>query len=176
MPGRRPPLISSAALAERAVVSRSRTSGPGRVSAPAFLPDGVHFLYKATAERGRTVYVGSLAGDEPLPLLEAARALYVQPGFILFTRREMLFAQPFDAERLELTGQPAALVDSVYYARTIDTSAFDASLAGSVAVRRTAERTAAGVYPITVFPDWRDLLDAPDGPLDLAALGSRAGA
>lgn len=136
-------------------------------SAPAFLPDGVHFLYKATAQDARKIYVGSLAGEEPVPLLEAARALYVQPGFILFTRRETLFAQPFAAERLELTGEAVALVDGVYYVPTIDTSAFDASLSGSVAVRHAAERGNVRRHPITVFTDWRDLLDAPDAPLGL---------
>jgi hypothetical protein len=133
-------------------------------SAPSFLPDGQHFLYKATAGGMKTIYIGSLSGTQAaVPLLEAARAIYVEPGFILFTRRERLFAQPFDSDRLALTQDPVPILDDVYYARSIDTSAFDASFLGSLAVRHYSKRPGDDAYPITVFADWSELLDAQRG-------------
>src|SRR5882672_8002475 len=81
-------------------------------SAPSFLPDGRHFLYKATNvnRRSGAIYVGSLDPAEPRKrVLEASRAVYVEPGYLVFARERALFAQPFDATRLELTGSPVRL-------------------------------------------------------------------
>jgi Tol biopolymer transport system component len=107
-------------------------------SAPSFLPDGRHFLYKATNanRRNGAIYVASLDPAEPRKrLLEASRAVYVDPGYVVFARERALFAQPFDATRLELTGAPIRLADDVVYREILDTSAFDAA-AGTLVYRR----------------------------------------
>jgi eukaryotic-like serine/threonine-protein kinase len=111
-------------------------------SAPSFLPDGRHFLFKVTTgSRDRTMYVGSLdAGEAPVRLVEAARAIYVAPGYLMFARGERLFAQPFDAGRLELSGEAVPIVDHVYYADSIDASAFDAT-AKNLVLRRDSATT-----------------------------------
>jgi eukaryotic-like serine/threonine-protein kinase len=91
-------------------------------SAPRFLPDGRHFLY----ERGSTMpeytgtYIGSLDAkpgeqDWKRLLANAGGVAYApssdnpEVGHLLFIRDGALMAQPFDAGRLELTGEPVAM-------------------------------------------------------------------
>jgi Tol biopolymer transport system component len=78
---------------------------------PQFLPDGRHFLYRSVAgtedAEKAALYVGSL-GSKEIKLLSAAdsNATSVLPGFLLFGRQETLLAQPFDVQKLRLTGEP----------------------------------------------------------------------
>ncbi len=132
------------------------TRGDIAHSAPSFLPDGRHFLFKVTTagRANRTMYIGSLdPAEAPVELVEAARAIYVAPGYLMFARGETLFAQPFDAGRLELSGDAVPIVDHVYYADSIDTSAFDAT-AKNLVLRR-----ASGTTRLEATPDklvvWR---------------------
>ena len=87
---------------------------------PTFLPDGHHFLYfrqAATADNSGT-FAGSVDAkpeeQKPTTRLLATNADYVpsgstEPGRLIFTRGDGLYAQPFDATRLELIGEPARL-------------------------------------------------------------------
>jgi DNA-binding winged helix-turn-helix (wHTH) protein/Tol biopolymer transport system component len=113
-----------------AVTTLDAAAGEEAHSSPQFLPDGKHFLYKATNVDWRkgAIYVGSLDREEsPLRLLEASRALYVEPGYIVYSQESALYARGFDAERLEFTGRPVQIADDVYYRDTLDSSAFDAA-------------------------------------------------
>jgi Tol biopolymer transport system component/DNA-binding winged helix-turn-helix (wHTH) protein len=108
-------------------------------SAPWFLPDGRHFLYKATNvnRRNGAIYVGSLNPGEPrVRLLEASRAIYVEPGFLIFAREQTLFARAFDPVRLELKGPAVQIADGLVYREILDTTAFDASNEGTLIFRR----------------------------------------
>ncbi|HUR80079.1 MAG TPA: protein kinase [Thermoanaerobaculia bacterium] len=78
-----------------------------------FLPDGNHFIYLAGAHdeaigSGRdTVYLSSL--DEPqgrTALLRARSNVVYTSGHLLFIRDGQLVAQPFDPNRLTLSGEP----------------------------------------------------------------------
>ena len=83
---------------------------------PQFLPDGEHFLFFARGPAEHEgIYVGSLeAGVTPSLLLRTDRqARYAAPGYLLFGRGESLMAQPFDVQRLALTGDPVRVVDGV---------------------------------------------------------------
>jgi len=87
---------------------------------PVFLPDGRHFLYWAgnllftTLPKAAGIYLGSLDGKEQKFLFPAdSDALYAPPGYLLFLKGETLVAQPFDARRLELTGEPFPLAEHV---------------------------------------------------------------
>jgi Tol biopolymer transport system component/DNA-binding winged helix-turn-helix (wHTH) protein len=113
-----------------AVTTLDASTGEEAHSSPQFLPDGKHFLYKATnrAWNKGVVYIGSLDPDEPrLRLVEASRAIYVEPGYIIYAQKSALYARAFDAARLELTGQPVQIADDVFYRDSLDTSAFDAA-------------------------------------------------
>src|SRR3970282_1642538 len=53
-----------------------------------------------------------LDGGEPLRVLSTdVRAGYAPPGYLLFVRDGTLMAQPFDASRFALTGQPARIAE-----------------------------------------------------------------
>ena len=73
---------------------------------PQFLPDGRHFLYYAlgSAEM-RGVHVGDLGDLASRRLFDAdSVAAYASSGHLLFVRQTTLVAQPFDPQRIELTG------------------------------------------------------------------------
>jgi hypothetical protein len=83
--------------------------------APYFLPDGIHYLYLSlsTQESGSAVYVGSIDSKERTRLFASeSPALYAAPGYLLFNRATAVFAQPFDARALKLTGEPVRLSDA----------------------------------------------------------------
>ncbi len=86
---------------------------------PSFMPDGRHFLYLVmTANQGSAVYLASLDGKETKRLLAAnSSAIYAAwtpgGGYLLFARQGALFAQPFDAASLALTGEPFHVADQV---------------------------------------------------------------
>ncbi len=76
---------------------------------PDFLPDGRHFLYSVRAAsfaEGNTmdIYIGDLQSGGGTRLLTAESHAVATPGFVLFARAGTLFAQPFDADSLELSG------------------------------------------------------------------------
>jgi eukaryotic-like serine/threonine-protein kinase len=86
--------------------------------APWFLPDGRHFLYvSAASDRERsTLFVGDLESKarKQLPVLAvpeyyAGHLLYLQDG-------GTLLAQPFDASKLEVTGDPVPVAENVFTA------------------------------------------------------------
>ena len=82
---------------------------------PWFLPDGRHFLYATDQAGDIPVQVGSL--DEPskagkLVVQAHSPAMYAQ-GHLLFLRENTLMAQPFDAARLETTGEAMPVAESI---------------------------------------------------------------
>lgn len=120
-------------------------AGTGEIchSAPQFLPDGKHFLYKANNVdlRKGGIYVGSLDGSEArVRLLDASRAVYVEPGYILYAKEHALYARAFDAERLEFTGPSVLMADDVFHRDNLDTSAFDAANGGTLIYRAVAKQ------------------------------------
>src|SRR5262249_15527001 len=92
---------------------------------PVFLPDGHHFLYTVGSGQKeiRGVYLGSLDGTVKQRLLgDATCARYVAAadasagdgaGWLIFGRDDALLAQPFDARRLQLTGEPFPISEHV---------------------------------------------------------------
>ena len=79
---------------------------------PQLLPDGTHFLFlgQATSQGDATIYVGSLDGGEPKLLFpNESSVVYAPPGYLLFARQGALLAQPFDAKKLQLAGDPVPL-------------------------------------------------------------------
>ena len=83
---------------------------------PRFLPDGRHFLYLARVNSGTPdngVMVGSIDGGPGTLLVRSPVAAEYAAGYLLFMRDTALMAQPFDADRLELTGEAVPLADGV---------------------------------------------------------------
>jgi Tol biopolymer transport system component len=85
---------------------------------PYFLPDGRHFLYFVRSNRPEYngVYLGELSGSVAKLLVKTnTNALYAPPGYLFFLRNDTLMAQPFDAGKLELSGEPLPIAEHVSY-------------------------------------------------------------
>jgi len=82
-------------------------------------------------------------GPERFLLRDAADARYVATGHLVFLRRGVLFAVPFDPERLEVTGGPVALLEGVAQALTAGNSR-DVTGAGQFAVAPTGHWPGCG--------------------------------
>jgi serine/threonine protein kinase len=112
---------------------RVTTLAPGDVDhmIPAFLPDGRHFLFIARGSRAG-VYIASLDSPTPSRVMDdASWALYAEPGYLLFTRGETLFAQRFDPDARQLQDAPVPLVHDIFW------GPFSASSSGTIAYRPT---------------------------------------
>jgi eukaryotic-like serine/threonine-protein kinase len=115
---------------------------------PSFLPDGRHFLYlrASRSPENSGVYVGSLntkpeEQDSRRLLSTTSGPVYVPSsdlgsGQVLFLRRGTLMAQPFDAQRLELSGEAVPIVAQV--GSFIDFGLFSASSNGVLVYRSAA--------------------------------------
>jgi dipeptidyl aminopeptidase/acylaminoacyl peptidase len=107
---------------------------------PSFLPDGRHFLYQRTSNipEKNGVYIGSLntkpeEQDSRRLLTSTSGPVYVpssdsDSGQVLFLRQGTLMAQPFNAHRLELSGEAVPVAEKV--GSYIDYGFFSASSNG----------------------------------------------
>jgi hypothetical protein len=93
------------------------TSSPGESHRlPQFLPDGERFLYYIQNTDAEGVYSFDPAtGQSRLVVPGLTEAIFVEPGTLVFARGENLVAQPFDVQRLELTGAPQPIATGVNY-------------------------------------------------------------
>lgn len=109
VPGR-PILRVSAKGSPSAAVTRIEQFQESGHAFPLFLPDGQHFLYSA----GQGIHVGRLDKVETRRLIEGAGVpMYVTAGYVLYDRQGTIFAQRFDPDRLELSGNPISVVEKV---------------------------------------------------------------
>jgi len=104
---------------------------------PYFLPDGRHFLYFARARIEHTgVYLGSLDSKDTRQLVAASvNAVYSPPGWLIFMRNETLMAQPFDANKLRLTGEAISIAEAVSFNGGLGLGSFSVSENGVLAYR-----------------------------------------
>ena len=86
---------------------------------PYFLPDGNHFLYMAStvgsANEDNAVMVGSLDGKTNRTLFHASSNIAYADGHLVYAADKTLMARPFDAAKLELTGDAIPVAESVQY-------------------------------------------------------------
>ena len=93
-------------------------------SSPIFLPDGRHFLYLlGGSPEVNGIYVGSLDAKPEEQKRERLLATRFSVGYtpsqdsaggrLFFMRDTTLMAQPFDAGRLQLTGEPIAVAEQL---------------------------------------------------------------
>ena len=167
------------------ITAVDRQRGEAFHTAPTFLPDGRHFLYqRGGAPEVTGIYAGSLDAkpeDQKRERLLATRltAVYTSSqdpgvGRLFFMRQNTLMAQPFDAKRLELTGEPIAVAEQ------LGTSGyhgfFSVSPSGALAYRTGAQ--AAG-FQLTWFDRQGKIQGtfgelSPDQGIALSADGTRA--
>lgn len=85
---------------------------------PWFLPDDRHFLFSAgSRDSAKTaVFVGDLDSKKRVQAIAtASNAVYAAPGYLLFLRDRTLMAQPFNAARLQATGEAVPIAEQVDY-------------------------------------------------------------
>jgi hypothetical protein len=88
--------------------------------APAFLPDGRHFVFAAhNVDPEKTaVMLASLDSKEVRRLFHAdSSAVFADPGYLLFGRDSAVFAWRFDPRSLKLDGEPAPAFEQVRFLR-----------------------------------------------------------
>ena len=118
---------------------------------PFFLPDGRHFLYRASkpGEIGGPIYVASLDSSERKLLLDSdsSNVLYTQ-GHLLFLRETTLMAQPFDPQRLALTGEAFPIAEQIQTQGNPPAGVFSASENGVLAYQTGSS---VGGFTLTWF-------------------------
>ncbi|MBI2186927.1 MAG: serine/threonine-protein kinase [Acidobacteria bacterium] len=81
-----------------------------------FLPDGTHFIYIASGGTRPGAYLAALDAADPANtryLFDATEVAYATAGYLLFMREGSLFAQRFDVDTLEVSGDPMQLAQQV---------------------------------------------------------------
>ncbi|HJZ80376.1 MAG TPA: protein kinase, partial [Pyrinomonadaceae bacterium] len=100
---------------------------------PYFLPDGRHFLYlvRSTQRENTGIYVGTLDSQEGKLLVNVdSSPVYVPPGFLLYVRERTLMAQRFDANKLQLSGEPFPIAEQLGFNLVTGRGFFSASETG----------------------------------------------
>jgi Tol biopolymer transport system component len=102
---------------------------------PSFLPDGRNFLYYAlNVGAPSEVRVGSLDSSDTYLVTQAnSRAVYAEPGYLLFAREGTLMAQTFDLQTRRTAGEPTAVAEDLLYFRDLGQSDFSVSTNGTLA-------------------------------------------
>jgi serine/threonine protein kinase/Tol biopolymer transport system component len=119
-----------------AVPETRAQSGERELLWPQFLPDGKHYLYLASNGSSQgTIFVQELGSSARTPVLETPwRAIYAS-GRLLFARRRMLLAQPFDLKTFRLYGDAAPLAPHINTESGGRNTAASASTNGVLAYR-----------------------------------------
>ena len=101
-----------AAGGQPVAVGEADSAKPESAGYPSFLPDGRHYL--AWNERQSAAYVGTLDSNErrPLPGVTSPAA-YSSSGYLMFIRESSIVAQPFDLDRLQLSGNAVTVAEVV---------------------------------------------------------------
>ena len=103
---------------------------------PWFLPDGRHFLFfaRTSSDESTGTYLGSLDSREQKFIVAGrSNAVYAPPGYLLFVRERTLMALPFDARRLEVTGDVVPVADPVSVNGSVQKAIFSVSSNGVLA-------------------------------------------
>jgi eukaryotic-like serine/threonine-protein kinase len=155
---------------------------------PFFLPDGRHFLYRVhtnVSEVGGPLYLASLDSAEHKLLLnvDSSNVLYTQ-GHLLFLRETTLMAQPFDAQRLVLTGEALPIAEQIQTQNSPPSGVFSASGNGVLAYQTGTADGSQLVWfdrsgkQIGVLGDsaaYSDLALSPDGKRASVSIPNQAG-
>jgi eukaryotic-like serine/threonine-protein kinase len=119
---------------------RVSTLGEGEVAHrwPQVLPGARAVLYAAFGTQGgidaANIVAQPLPSGSPKIVLRGAHyARYLRSGHLVYAQGTTLFAVPFDIGRLEVTGQPVAVVEGVMAFKISGASLFDVSENGTLA-------------------------------------------
>ena len=158
---------------------------------PYFLPDGRHFLFlgDAGSTENHHIRVGSLDSQQSQNLFSAiTRVAYAPPGYLLYISQGALVAQPFDADKLRLSGDATVLAESIAVAGDNHEFDFSVSETGVLAYQTSSRKTQLtwldrsgksvgkigepdAIFSLSLAPDGKraliTLLDADGRPSDI---------
>ncbi|MBL7995199.1 PD40 domain-containing protein, partial [bacterium] len=87
---------------------------------PHFLPDGTGVMFTVGVtespdyyEEATIQYVNLKTGARKLLINGASSAQYVETGHLIFSRSGVLYAEPFNANRIEVINSPSPVIDDV---------------------------------------------------------------
>jgi serine/threonine-protein kinase len=146
---------------------------------PQVLPGANAILFAAFGTQGGIGASNIVAqrlpsGPSKIVLRGAHYARYLRSGYLVYAQGATLFGVPFDINRLEVTGQPVAVLDGVRAFTVSGASLFDISDTGTIAyvagdligtdapmmwMRRDGSKTLMRAVP----RDWRAPQFSPDG-------------
>ena len=105
---------------------------PGTYSTPAFLPDGKTLLYTNRRSfdwsEAQIVALRVDTGEQHVLLKGGADARYVPTGHLVYMQSGVLMAVPFDAQKVQLAGQPVALIDGVMQSANMANAVFESGM------------------------------------------------
>ncbi len=146
---------------------------------PQFLPDGKAVIYTVSGGgvsdfNDATIELISLEAKQRRTLHRGGSyGRYVPSGHLVFVHKGTLFAAPFDLKRLELTGLPTPVLESVAFDSDEGGAAYDCSQTGTLVYRREEPRRLSTlvwvdrqgtITPLVDTPrDYGSLALAPDG-------------
>jgi Tol biopolymer transport system component len=108
---------------------------------PCFLPDGRRYLYLAWSSKPeeRAIVAGALDSKETTRVMPAeSRAVFVEPGYVVFLRESAIYVRRFDPTTLAVDGQPIRVADNVVATGTSGQGGFAASPSGVLAYLHVA--------------------------------------
>ena len=112
-----------------------RRSSAGGYRVPRFLPDGKHFITYLAGASGARIFAGDLDHSSLTPIAEADAAPFYAAGRLYFIRAGRLYAQPFDVDRLTLTGTPTAVTSQFIPSGAVNVPALSVSDNGTIVFR-----------------------------------------
>ena len=103
---------------------------------PQLLPDGDHVLftaYRVPVERASIEVLSLKTGKRTVLIEGGLSGRYVTAGYLLYTKNETLFAVPFDANQLKVTGQAVPVLQDVATETSSSVTGFAVSDNGTIA-------------------------------------------
>jgi serine/threonine-protein kinase len=159
---------------------------------PQLLPEGNAVLYTAHGRAGdydgAVIVAQALRGGKRIVVQEGGyHGRYARSGHLLYIHEGVLYAVPFDAERLSTTGVPRPVLEDVFSDSTMATAQFALSNEGALVYVPGADlggetvidwlNREGNVRPLRAVPgDYRNLRVSPDGTalaMDVSANGQR---
>jgi len=110
---------------------------------PWFLPDGRRFFYlaRASSEGGSEIRVASTDGDSSRVFMKNRAGVEYAAGHLLYMRKQVLMAQPFDPGAIEFTGDPVTIASDVLVVSGAAKGVFSTSQNGSLVYLRGQDIT-----------------------------------
>ena len=123
---------------------------------PHFLPDGKHYVYTAwsTETDKRAIVAGTLGSSDHSRIVPVGSSAQYAQGYLLFRRDATLMAQPFDAARIQASGEPVQITGDVGGNLSNGRGYFNVAQTGSLLYFQGANAT-GDTGRAAVQPNWQ---------------------